>query len=71
MRLKIIHLFEIIITISFPFIIYSQEYSNNNNENNNESENSENECNIYNFFEKNCVIDFKSDEEKKLLINII
>ena len=68
MRLKIIHLFEIIITISFPFIIYSQEYSNNNNENNNESENSENECNIYNFFEKNCVIDFKSDEEKKLFM---
>ena len=68
MRRKIIHLFEIIITISFPFIIYSQEYSNNNNENNNESENSENECNIYNFFEKNCVIDFKSDEEKKLFM---
>ena len=68
MRLKFIHLFEIIITISFPFIIYSQEYSNNNNENNNESENSENECNIYNFFEKNCVIDFKSDEEKKLFM---
>ena len=68
MRLKIIHLFEIIITISFPFIIYSQEYSNNNNENNNESENSENECNIYNFFEKNCIIDFKSDEEKKLFM---
>ena len=68
MRLKIIHLFEIIITISFPFVIYSQEYSNNNNENNNESENSENECNIYNFFEKNCVIDFKSDEEKKLFM---
>ena len=68
MRLKIIHLFEIIITISFPFIIYSQENSNNNNENNNESENSENECNIYNFFEKNCVIDFKSDEEKKLFM---
>ena len=68
MRLKIIHLFEIIIIISFPFIIYSQEYSNNNNENNNESENSENECNIYNFFEKNCVIDFKSDEEKKLFM---
>ena len=68
MRLKIIHLFEIIITISFPFIIYSHEYSNNNNENNNESENSENECNIYNFFEKNCVIDFKSDEEKKLFM---
>ena len=68
MRLKIIHLFEIIITISFPFIIYSQEFSNNNNENNNESENSENECNIYNFFEKNCVIDFKSDEEKKLFM---
>ena len=56
MRLKIIHLFEIIITISFPFIIYSQD------------ENSENECNIYNFFEKNCVIDFKSDEEKKLFM---
>ena len=68
MRRKIIHLFEIIITISFPFIIYSQENSNNNNENNNESENSENECNIYNFFEKNCVIDFKSDEEKKLFM---
>ena len=68
MRLKIIHLFEIIITISFPFVIYSQENSNNNNENNNESENSENECNIYNFFEKNCVIDFKSDEEKKLFM---
>ena len=68
MRLKFIHLFEIIITISFPFIIYSQENSNNNNENNNESENSENECNIYNFFEKNCVIDFKSDEEKKLFM---
>ena len=68
MRLKIIHLFEIIITISFPFIIYSQEFSNNNNQNNNESENSENECNIYNFFEKNCVIDFKSDEEKKLFM---
>ena len=68
MRLKIIHLFEIIITISFPFIIYSHEYSNNNNENINESENSENECNIYNFFEKNCVIDFKSDEEKKLFM---
>ena len=68
MRRKIIHLFEIIITISFPFIIYSQEFSNNNNENNNESENSENECNIYNFFEKNCVIDFKSDEEKKLFM---
>lgn len=68
MRRKIIHLFEIIITISFPFIIYSQEHSNNNNENNNESENSENECNIYNFFEKNCVIDFKSDEEKKLFM---
>ena len=68
MRRKIIHLFEIIITISFPFIIYSHEYSNNNNENNNESENSENECNIYNFFEKNCVIDFKSDEEKKLFM---
>ena len=68
MRRKIIHLFEIIITISFPFIIYSQEHPNNNNENNNESENSENECNIYNFFEKNCVIDFKSDEEKKLFM---
>ena len=68
MRRKIIHLFEIIITISFPFVIYSQENSNNNNENNNESENSENECNIYNFFEKNCVIDFKSDEEKKLFM---